>query len=500
MEYRDEVERMRDRGKRRSSMGQTRQRRPERTQLEVIDFNDFDDREIRRLSQKKKARRRRKRGLLFFELLLLCILLAGTYLFFFKKKESKYWTVAVFGVDSRDGGLEKDTHSDVEMVCVVNRETGEIRIVSIFRDTYLQVNEDGKYHKINQAYFDGGHKQAVDALNRNLDLQIDDYATFNWKAVAQAINILGGIDLEVSDSEFRYINGFITETVNYTGIGSYQLEHAGMQHLDGVQSVAYARLRLMDTDYHRTARQRLVLSLAMEKAKQADFKTLTAVVGAVFPQISTSIGVDDLISLAKNVKKYHVGETGGFPFSRGEADVGKKDCVVPMTLESNVIQLHQFLYDDMEYQPSATVRQISAKIASDSGLGQVAENAPDAKVGGGSSSSGQNSETQAQVSETVGETIPEETLPPESATEPESTESVIEESTETSSESVPESKGENEESAAGPSAPETTEALSPGGPTISEENKGPSGPMNPTQAPPSPGVFPGQGSDSMEGP
>ena len=135
MEYRDEVERMRDRGKRRSSMGQTRQRRPERTQLEVIDFNDFDDREIRRLSQKKKARRRRKRGLLFFELLLLCILLAGTYLFFFKKKESKYWTVAVFGVDSRDGGLEKDTHSDVEMVCVVNRETGEIRIVSVFRDT-----------------------------------------------------------------------------------------------------------------------------------------------------------------------------------------------------------------------------------------------------------------------------------------------------------------------------------------------------------------------------
>ena len=180
--------------------------------------------------------------------------------------------------------------------------------------------------------------------------------------------------------------------------------------------------------------------------------------------------------------------------------MGKKDCVIPLTLESNVIQLHQFLYDDMEYQPSATVRQISAKIASDSGLGQVAENAPDAKVGGGSSSSGQNSETQAQVSETVGETIPEETLPPESAAEPESTESVIEESTETSSESVPESKGENEESAAGPSAPETTEALGPGGPTISEENKGPSGPMNPTQAPPSPGVFPGPGSDSMEGP
>lgn len=157
----------------------------------------------------------------------------------------------------------------------------------------MQVSAEGKYHKINQAYFDGGHKQAVDALERNLDLQIDDYATFNWKAVADAITILGGIDIDISDSEFGYINGFITETVNSTGLGSHQLEHAGTNHLDGVQAVAYARLRLMDTDYNRTARQRLVLSLAMEKAKQADPKTLITVVngcyGRRFPPASVSV-------------------------------------------------------------------------------------------------------------------------------------------------------------------------------------------------------------------
>ena len=113
-----------------------------------------------------------------------------------------------------------------------------------------------------------------------MDLEIDDYATFNWKAVADAITILGGIDLEISDSEFEYINSFITETVESTGLGSHHLEHAGMNHLDGVQAVAYARLRLMDTDYNRTARQRLVISLAMEKAKQADAQTLLTVVNA----------------------------------------------------------------------------------------------------------------------------------------------------------------------------------------------------------------------------
>lgn len=377
------------------------------------------------VEEKRKKQKKKKKRRTFFGLLLLCVLLGGAFFYFRGAPKGKYWTVAVFGVDSRDGGLEKDNHSDVEMICVLNRETGEVRIVSVFRDTYLKVSSEGKYHKANQAYFDGGHKQAVEALEQNLDLKIDDYATFNWKAVADAITILGGIDLEISESEFAYINGFITETVNSTGLGSYQLEHPGMQHLDGVQSVAYARLRLMDTDYNRTARQRLVISLAMEKAKQADIGTLTTVLNTVLPQISTSIGVNDLLPLAKNVKKFHIGETGGFPFSRGETLIGKKDCVIPLTLESNVIQLHQFLYDDMEYQPSSAVREISARIAADSGMGDVAENAPEAKAGGsglGSSGSGETQapQTQPPVQEPSSET--EETLPEESSLEEETSE------------------------------------------------------------------------------
>lgn len=360
--------------------------------------------------ENRKKRQKKKKKRVFFKLFLLCLLLGGIFFYFWGgTMGKKYWTVAVFGVDSRDGGLEKDNHSDVEMVCVVNQETGEIRIVSIFRDTYLQVSEDGKFHKINQAYYDGGHEQAVEALERNLDLKIDDYATFNWKAVADAITILGGIDLEISESEFAYINGFITETVNSTGLGSHHLEHPGMQHLDGVQAVAYARLRLMDTDYKRTARQRLVISLAMEKAKQADFKTLTTVINTVLPQISTSIGLNDLLPLAKNMKKFHIGENGGFPFSRGETYIGKKDCVIPLTLESNVIQLHQFLYDDMEYQPSQVVKKISAQIAADSGMGDVAENAPESKVGGSTGSSGNSSSEQESQTQPPVQEVPVET-------------------------------------------------------------------------------------------
>lgn len=286
-----------------------------------------------------------------------------------KEKLKGYWTIAVFGVDARDNAIERGTNSDVNIICNINLETGEIRLVSLFRDTYLNISKDGSYNKFNQAYFVGGPEQAMAALNRNLDLNITDYMTFNWKAVADAINILGGVDVELSKAEFYYINSFITETVKSTGVGSQQLTHAGMNHLDGVQAVAYGRLRLMDTDFARTERQRKVIKLAFEKAKAADFETLNRVLGTVFPQVSTSLWVDDIYVSLKNINKYHLGETMGFPEARGDANMGKKGaCVIPQTLETNVVKLHEFLFGTEDYAPSETVRTISKKIAADSGM------------------------------------------------------------------------------------------------------------------------------------
>ncbi len=285
------------------------------------------------------------------------------------EKLKGYWTIAVFGVDARGNALEKGTNSDVNIICNINLETGEIKLVSLFRDTYLNISKEGTYNKFNQAYFVGGPEQAMSALNRNLDLNITDYVTFNWKAVADAINILGGVDVELSKAEFYYINSFITETVEVTGIGSHHLKQAGMNHLDGVQAVAYGRLRLMDTDYARTERQRKVIKLAFEKAKTADFDTLYRVLGTVFPQTYTSLWIDDLYVSLKNINKYHLGETMGFPEARGDANMGKKGaCVIPQTLESNVIKLHQFLFDTEDYTPSETVKSISKKIAADTGM------------------------------------------------------------------------------------------------------------------------------------
>ena len=300
------------------------------------------------------------------------------------EKMEGYWTVAVFGVDSRGSNTGKGANADVNMVFNINRDTGEIRIVSVFRDSYLNIDDKGSYNKLNQAYFVGGASQAVKTLNKNLDLDIQDYVTFNWKAVADAINILGGIDMEISKAEFSYINSFITETQKATGIPTTQLKSAGMNHLDGVQAVAYGRLRLMDTDFARTERQRKVIQAAFEKAKKADFSVLNNIIVTVAPQVSTNIDTMDLVRMAQDISKYHIGETGGFPFARGDANMGKKGaCVIPTTLESNVVELHKFLFDDEDYTTTDQVKQISAKIISDTGLSKEGEFVYHADTSGG---------------------------------------------------------------------------------------------------------------------
>ena len=284
-----------------------------------------------------------------------------------------HWMVACFGVDSREKGGEmnvgKGANADVNMICSVDLESGEIKLVSVFRDTYLNISSKNSYNKINAAYAIGGPEQAVAALNKNLDLNITQYATFNWKAVADAINILGGVDIELSENERSWINAYITETVKETGIGSHQIQKAGLVHMDGVQAVAYGRIRYGDTDYARTERQRIVLQAAFDKVKTADWATVNNIIQTVMPQLATNIDMADLIPLARQLVNFHIGDTKGFPMARGEARVGKYgDCVIPQTLVSNVSELHQFLFGTENYQPSSKVQSYSSQISEATGM------------------------------------------------------------------------------------------------------------------------------------
>ncbi len=399
-DYEDEIDRIRARRQYKKQPGsQTKSVKTSAYAEDDFEIEDLEAKPVKRNTTPKKHHKKKRKAL--FPWIFLFAAILGCFFFLKRPKNSGYWTIAVYGVDSRDGNVGKGALADVQILCSINRKTGEIRLVSVFRDTYLKIDPEGTYHKINEAYFLGGREQAGEALKENLDLHIEDYATFNWKAVVDGINILGGIDLEITDKEFAYINSFITETVNSTGVGSVHLEHSGMNHLDGVQAVAYARLRLMDTDFNRTERQRKVLGLAMEKAKQADFNTLRTLIGTVFPQISTSIGIDDLLVMAKDAKKYYIGQTSGFPFSHSEMKIGKRDCVIPTTLESNVIQLHEFLYDDTQFEPSGVVKNISAHIAEVSGLGSPGKDIESGKNIGAEGNTGSQQNTRQEPAPTV---------------------------------------------------------------------------------------------------
>ena len=279
-----------------------------------------------------------------------------------------YRNIAVFGVDSRDSSVGKGNRSDVIIICSIEQSTGEIKLVSVYRDTYLDVGKNS-FQKATHAYSYGGPARAVKMLNDSLDLNITDYITFNWKAVATAINILGGVDIDITPAEFKYINSYITETVKGTGIGSVQLKAPGMQHLDGVQAVAYARLRYMDTDYQRTERQRKVVELAFEKAKKADPKTLNDLLGNVLSMVATNLTWQDGLDVINDIGKYKLVDTQGFPFKKDDMTKGTKGfIVVPIDLESNVVQLHSYLFGDENYEASAKVKAYSERISEDTGF------------------------------------------------------------------------------------------------------------------------------------
>ncbi len=361
---------------------------------------ESSDREIenerRRQSKKRKARRNRIILMAVIETLTLVLIFCSGVIVRYmgmtqevtfdvakvkntnidiKKQQTMqgYWTVAVFGVDSRDGGVGKGANADVQIIANVDMGTGDINLVSVYRDSYLSVNTKGRYAKINEAYATGGPEQAVSALNRNLDLDIENYVTFNWKAVADAVSMIGGVDIDVTSKEFYYMNAYIHETCIKSGINPLNpaaeyIQGPGYQHLDGVQAVAYARLRYMDSDFERTRRQREIISQVLEKAKKTDLATLTSIIDAVLPQVALNIDVGDIIQLARTIARFNLKETTGFPFDLKDQMMGKKgDCVIPVTLASNVTKLHEFLYGDEDYDPSGAVWTYSKKISDDSG-------------------------------------------------------------------------------------------------------------------------------------
>lgn len=281
-----------------------------------------------------------------------------------------YRNIALFGVDSTTGSLSKGTRSDTIMIASINQDTGECRLVSVYRDTYLNLSND-TYNKCNSAYAKGGPEMAISMLNLNLDLNITDFVTVGFAGLTDTIDALGGVYIDVKDNEISHLNNYqlcIADDLkrSYTPVTS-----SGYQLLDGLQATGYCRVRYISGgDFARAEHQRMVLSAVADQAKQASPAALAQIANNVFSEVYTSLDLNEIVELLADVGNYSITQTAGFPYDdyRTTGKLGTKgDCVIPVNLETNVKWLHQFLFDDYEYTPSEMVKECSRKIEADTG-------------------------------------------------------------------------------------------------------------------------------------
>lgn len=283
-----------------------------------------------------------------------------------------YTNIALFGVDSITQSLSSgNNRSDVNIILSINDKTKECKLVSVYRDTYLDIG-DATYTKCNAAYAYGGPSQAVAMLNQNFDLNIQDYATIGFGGVTDIIDAVGGVEIDVQENEISFLNDYQSTMAQELGKEYIPVTAAGKQTLNGLQATAYCRIRYTDGgDFQRTVRQRTVLTQTFEKLKAASPATVVSTASTLIAnnEVQTSLSIAELTELAANSGSYSVTDTAGVPQEnlRTDAIVNEQDCIIPVTLADNVVWLHNYLFGEENYQVSDTVQTISDQIRANTG-------------------------------------------------------------------------------------------------------------------------------------
>ena len=259
-----------------------------------------------------------------------------------------FTNIALFGLDNRQTGNYDGGNSDTIMIASIDNDTKQVKLISVYRDTFLNVKDD-TYAKINSAYAYGGPKNAIAALNKNLNLDIVNYVAVDFGAVVEAIDLLDGIELTLTDQEVQIMNdNYIDEINKVTGHKSGKLSSGGTYTVDGVQALAYCRIRYTaGDDFKRTERQRTVLTKMIEKAQGSSISTVSSLIDSMLGDISTSFTGKELLALVSSVMDYKLADTHGWPFELCTGSYGSKGSLVVATdLETNVKELHEYLFGE----------------------------------------------------------------------------------------------------------------------------------------------------------
>ncbi len=281
-------------------------------------------------------------------------------------QEPAYRTIALFGLDSTTGELFQGTRSDTIMVASINNDTKEVKLMSVYRDTYLNLGND-TYNKCNTAYAKGGALQAINMLNMNLDLDITDFVAVGFKGVMDTVNAVGGVNIEVDEAELEHINNYQICMAEDMKIDYEPVTETGYQCLDGLQAVAYCRIRkTAGDDYKRTERQREVLQAILGEAKDLDVASITKLADSIFADFYTSVDLEEILTLLSDLGSYTLIDEGGFPTLkyRANATIGGNvgDSVICTDLEAAVMDFHERFFGEKDYKVSQALTQISTQI------------------------------------------------------------------------------------------------------------------------------------------
>ena len=293
------------------------------------------------------------------------------------KQELKgYRNIALLGIDSRADDYGLGNRSDCMMIASINQETNEIKLISVYRDTYVYVTENGtkRLDKITHAYSYGGAQNTLKSLNEAMDLNITEFVTVNFDAVIAAVDSLGGVYIDIDETEIKYVNDYIDATSESSGVKSSHITHSGRQKLDGVQAVSYTRVRYTaGGDYKRTERMRTVVEAMLSKAKTLSISQLNNFVDTILQpdktgqsKIRTNISSSEIWGLIPKLASFKVTESIGWPYDTKGITLDRW-YGVPVTLQSNVERLHKEAFEQEDYEASDTVKEMSAAIVKKTG-------------------------------------------------------------------------------------------------------------------------------------
>ena len=271
---------------------------------------------------------------------------------FAEEQESGWKNILLLGGDARN--MEKYDRTDMMMILSINRDEAQVKMTSVMRDTWVPIPGMGRSDKINAANVYGGPELAVETVNQSFGTDIEDYVIINMEDWLQIVDLLGGVDIEITEKERNQINDYISSYMSeVAGASSYEgekwLGETGLVHLNGLMAMSYCRIRLIDSDYVRVMRQQKVMLAMAEKAQNMEIDELTQVAGEIYDIVKTTLSEDEIKSLATAFMVMEVSEVGQnrVPVDGTfQSGTFSGTWMIKPDLEKNKALLHEYIYGE----------------------------------------------------------------------------------------------------------------------------------------------------------